>query len=89
MTRAAKELSVVNYIQMVRREVPNAKLIFGEYRCRQFAVMLSNMFGGEVWSDENHCITRIGDKFYDINGEAKPDKHLPCRLVIRESYLPH
>jgi len=39
---------------------------------------LKKLFNGEGYYDSNHIITKIGDKYYDINGEVKDVKdYLP------------
>jgi len=38
--------------------------------CYHFAVMLSDMLGGEVWYNpiDNHFVCKVGDDLYDAKG---------------------
>jgi len=49
---------------------------FGRYEpesfgCWKFHLVLSDVFGGEYYYNSDHVITKINDKFYDINGEVE------------------
>lgn len=45
------------------------KAIYGEHpQCYLVAVLLATEFRGAIWYDHNHCITMIGDQFYDRHG---------------------
>lgn len=48
---------------------------FGRYKpysggCYKFHLLLKSVFGGEGYYDSDHIITKIGDKYYDIDGYA-------------------
>lgn len=56
--------------------IEKTKDVFGEYEpmsfgCWKFHLLLSDVFGGEYYYNDNHVITKIDNKFYDINGEVK------------------
>lgn len=37
-------------------------------QCYLVATILAGNFGGIIWYDHNHCITQIGEDFYDKTG---------------------
>jgi hypothetical protein len=44
-------------------------------QCYRFANVLETIFPeGEIYYNSNHCITKIGDDFYDIDGLVKLDE---------------
>ena len=51
--------------------IRSIRLLFGEYPansggCKQFAELLQALFGGELYYNNDHFITLIDDRFYDI-----------------------
>ncbi len=51
---------------------------FTNGECYAFYNILKAAFPeAEAYYDSNHVITKIGDKFYDITGEVKKDRHIP------------
>lgn len=54
---------------MIEDRIQLIKQHFGEKpQCYLVALFLATEFKGEIWYDNDHCITRIKDKFYDKNG---------------------
>ncbi len=73
--------------------IEKTKDVFGEYEpmsfgCWKFHLLLNDVFGGEYYYNDNHVITKIDDKFYDINGEVKETngylskEHYPLCFMI-------
>lgn len=46
-------------------------------QCKKVSELLIETFGGEMWYNGSHIITKIGDKFYDLDGQTSPDGHEP------------
>lgn len=48
--------------------------VFLNGNCYHFALILSNMYDGEIIYDphEQHFVTKINGKYYDIRGEIEP-----------------
>ena len=68
-------LEILDYIERMVKQ-------FRGPQCYFMALMLSTEFDGEIWYDHNHCITKIGDRFYDKSGEFDRD------LVKELGFLP-
>jgi len=67
---------------MVENKILLIKRYFGEKpQCYLVALFLATEFNGEIWYDNNHCITRIGDRFYDKHGiyEKSLENFLPIK----------
>ena len=45
----------------------------GSGGCYKFARLLRNLYGGEIFYNNDHCITKIQDKYYDLFGEYEED----------------
>ena len=45
----------------------------GSGGCYKFARLLRDLYGGEIFYNNDHCITKIQDKFYDLFGEYEED----------------
>ncbi len=41
----------------------------GSGGCYKFASLLRGLYGGEIFYNNDHCITKIEGKFYDLFGE--------------------
>lgn len=68
---------VLRFIALIRNSAHKLQtLIFTEGACYQFHLILKNRFPESVaYYDMNHVITRIGDGYYDITGEAAAANH--------------
>jgi hypothetical protein len=63
------------YTEMVLKKIEEIKRIYGnEPQCYLVACILSTNFKGEVWYDNNHCITEIDGNLYDKKGIVSPKK---------------
>lgn len=70
-------------VDEIQKRIDDIKKHCGEHpQCYLFALLLSTKFGGTIYYDNNHCITKIGDKFYDRTGEYPIDK------VTANNFLP-
>jgi hypothetical protein len=64
--------------------------IFAHGYCYWFAVILSERFCGEIYylEIENHWITKIEDKFYDVTGEVNGEGSEPWKdFVFKDELL--
>lgn len=66
-----REIEVLKFITLIRKT-------FGRYEeysggCYKFYLILKQVFPEAIgYYNDAHVITRIGDKYYDIDGEVKP-----------------
>lgn len=61
---------------MVRLFIFIYRLLKGKYPeysggCLKFYFLLKKLFNGRGYYNSSHVITKIGNNFYDINGEVK------------------
>lgn len=71
-----KEESIVEFLRELRESADEIYAIYLNGSCYRLYKMLSCFFpeAEPYWSDrDNHCITKIEDKFYDIGGEVHKD----------------
>ena len=69
-------------MDLIQTRIDLIKHYFGEEpQCYLVALMLAIEFKGEIWYNNNHCITRIGDRFYDKHGlyEKSLEGFLPMK----------
>lgn len=67
---------VLKFIDALRSVHKEAMIdVFSNGCCYWFAVILCDRFDGEMYylEVENHWITKIGDRFYDVTGEVSGD----------------
>lgn len=60
-------------ISAIRRSFIGAEQVYTNGSCIMFHFILKTIFPDAIayWSDKaRHCISKIGRKFYDINGEV-------------------
>lgn len=68
---------VLYYIASVRKRLGDNCSHYLNGGCYSFYFKLLGKFPeAECWYDGDHVITKIKDKFYDITGEVKKDRHL-------------
>ena len=58
--------------------IKSIRKTFGEYAdqsggCYKFAKILVDLFDGDMYYDNNHCIVKIEDHFYDLRGKYTED----------------
>lgn len=53
-------------------------------KCIEFAYLLSQLYQGEIYWDEDHAIFKHQNKFYDITGEVACVTHLPLHSYGEE-----
>lgn len=68
---------VESFIAAIRESVDNASHIYTHGGCYDFYLILKAKFkSAEAYYDSDHVITKIGSKYYDINGEIAIGRHL-------------
>lgn len=67
---------VLNKIKAIKRKYGRKP------QCYVVATILSGNFGGMIWYDSNHCITQIGEEFYDKRGLV------PIEEIENGNYIP-
>ena len=71
---------VIDLITNIRDAHPVMVDIFTKGSCYNLFAILASVFPEALaYDNENHLITRIGDRYYDINGEVVdvPDTYAP------------
>lgn len=63
---------VLEFIGLIRDSAPRVQTqIFSAGGCYQFYLILKRVFPEAVpYSDLNHVVSRIGERYYDINGDV-------------------
>ncbi len=70
-------------MDLVLDKVKEIKKRYGRKpQCYLVATILASNFGGVVWYNSNHCVTEIGEEFYDKRGIV------PVEEFERDGYLP-
>ena len=68
---------VETFIAAVRDSFIGSQQVYTEGSCYHFYLILKEVFPqAECWYDEDHVLTKIDDKFYDITGEVRKDTSL-------------
>lgn len=66
---------ITKFLKILRESADIQYKIFTQGSCYRLYTILSEIVECKpYWSDvDNHCIVKIGDKFYDIGGEVSPN----------------
>ena len=66
-----KKKKILEFIDLVRTSFVGSDLVYTRGSCYRFYLILKNVFPeSETYYDlKGHVVTKIGDFFYDINGE--------------------
>jgi len=83
---------VLIFLEHLRQSFVGAEFVYTHGSCIRLSKVLAAIWPEAVcYYDQNHAITRIGDRYYDITGEVQPTKnHVPleeCRFVGAEEKL--
>lgn len=80
------EQRVLNLIYTIRNSFEGANIVYTKGSCYQLYLILKQVFPeAEAWATDNHVITEIDGKFYDISGLADNSKYI--RIKDESSYL--
>lgn len=70
-----RSTNVESFIAKVRDSFIGSQQVYTEGSCYHFYLILKEVFpDAEPWYDNEHIVTKIGDKFYDITGEVRKDE---------------
>ena len=66
--------NIEKFISAIRDSFIGSQQVYTEGSCFQFYLILKSIFPEtECYFDEDHAITKIDNKFYDITGEVRGD----------------
>lgn len=66
------------FIETIRNSFNGSVDVYTKGSCYQFYLILKEVFPQAIaWDDQNHIITEINGKYYDITGEVERTNHLP------------
>lgn len=67
-------INVENFISTIRDSFIGSQQVYTEGSCYHFYLILKEVFkDAEPYFDEDHIVTKINNKFYDITGEVRGD----------------
>ena len=70
-----RSTNIESFIAKVRDSFIGSQQVYTEGCCYHFYLILKEVFpNAEPWFDNDHIVTKIGDKFYDITGEIRKDE---------------
>jgi len=68
---------VEEFISTIRDSFIGSQQVYTEGSCYHFYLILKQVFpDAEPWYDEDHVVTKIDNKFYDITGEVRKDLNM-------------
>lgn len=73
-----KHRKILNIISILRNSHPDQEKIFTEGSCIYLFLLLRQIYPEAIaYSNCNHIITKIDDKYYDITGTVTGENYLP------------
>ena len=67
-------MNIESFIAKIRDSFIGSQQVYTEGSCYHFYLILKEVFpDAKCWYDQDHIITEVDGKFYDITGEIKPD----------------
>jgi hypothetical protein len=76
-------MSADKFISVIRDSFIGSQQVYTEGSCYHFYLILKEVFPeAECWYDQDHIITKIGDKFYDITGEVRPNTNMMIKDTL-------
>ena len=74
---------ILHVIETIRNSFDNSVEVYTNGKCYKFYLILKSIFPhANGYYNNDHVITRIQDKYYDITGEIERTNH----LLINEHY---
>ena len=70
-------MTVESFIARIRDSFIGSQQVYTEGSCYHFYLILKEVFPqAECWYDQDHVLTKIDGKYYDIVGESYPNMAL-------------
>lgn len=70
-----KNTNVESFIAKIRDSFVGSQQVYTEGSCYHFYLILKEVFpNAEPWFDNDHIVTNIDGRFYDITGEIRRDE---------------
>ena len=70
-------INIDTFIAKIRDSFVGSQQVYTEGSCYHFYLILKEVFpDAEAYYDQEHIITKIGDKFYDITGEVEASSNM-------------
>lgn len=67
-------LEILNFIKTIRESFYGSEMIYSNGSCYQFYLILKNIDNNAIaYFKDNHIVTKINNKYYDIYGEKIGD----------------
>lgn len=66
-------MSIINFISTIRNSFYGSETVYTQGSCYNFHLILKEVFPDAVaYFEDEHIVSKIEDKFYDITGEVEP-----------------
>ena len=79
---------VLSIIRAIRNSFVGSEIVFTKGSCYQFYLILKEVFPqAEAFYDENHLVTKIEDKYYDITGEVSKGRCIPFVPTPNDTWI--
>lgn len=76
-------MNVDRFISVVRDSFIGSQQVFTEGSCYHFYLILKEVFpDAECWYDQDHVITKIDNRFYDITGEIRANTNMTKKETL-------
>jgi len=81
-------MEVKDFIATIRDSFIGSQQVYTEGSCYHFYLILKAVFPqAECWYDEEHIITKIDGKYYDITGEIRVNSNMRKNEELPTYYL--
>ncbi len=79
---------VLSVIRAIRNSFVGSEIVYTKGSCYQFYLILREVFPqAEAFYDEDHLITKIENKYYDITGEVSKGRCLPFEPTPNDTWI--
>lgn len=79
-TPRSLHVSILEFCKIVRDSFAHAEFVYTKGSCYKFHEILKTKFDAEPYTNIDHIISKVGNRFYDITGEVDGSSYLPLRV---------
>lgn len=81
-------MNILNFIKTIRESFIGSEIVYTKGSCYNFFLIIKEVYpNAQCYYDENHVITKLGNKYYDITGEVKLGRHLPFYPTSEDAWI--
>ena len=81
-------MNILNFIKTIRESFIGSEIVYTKGSCYNFFLIIKEVYpNAQCYYNEDHVITKLDNKYYDITGEVELGRHLPFCPTSEDTWI--